>query len=377
MRIKTIGLPAIHKEKREVRAFLPGFLELLSRHDVDIYLEKGYGGKMGFSEADYLRANHRVRFVSNASSYSQDLVIVLRAPNEPELAQMRREAGLLAMLHYDSQPALRELCKKRGIRCFSLDAVVDDNGNRMVVSYEQTAWAGVLTAFQEMEKRRPDFLDNSRSPYRIIILGMGHLGVSAGRACFKYSLEHFASGNNAAGRVLPGITVTYLERDITHLEAEVAALFRETDLLIDATKRSDYGRYIIGNHLVGELKQEALILDLTADHYDETSEPAQVKAIEGLPYGTLDHYVIETDDPAYERIPSRVNTTHRRVVVSCNGWPGLFPEHSMQIYGEQIFPLINVLLHKGFMLNPDSPDPRERALVRATIDYFEHGRAGR
>ncbi len=370
MCIKTVGFPVIHKEEKEIRAFLPSLINRLEQYDVDVYVEKGYGGKMGFNDDQYLEANKRVRLVSHEGAYSQDLVIVLRAPSETELAVMNRNSGLLSMLHYDSKPGLKDMLKQYGINSFSLDSIVDDEGRRMVVTYEQTAWAGVSTALDEMSRRRSDFYSPDRAPLQVVIIGMGLLGINAAKSCFAYSSRAFSVKAGGAGQI-PGVNVTFLEKDTTHLNDHLAELFKRTDLLIDATKREDFSRYIIPNHLLQNLKPEAVILDLTADNYDSSKEPVQVKAIEGLPYGTLDKCVLDVDAPEYEQIPPRVRTDFRRLTVSCNGWPGLFPEKSMQIYEAELLPFIDVLLTKGFRLCPHSDNLFERALYRSTIDYFE------
>lgn len=367
MEIKTLGLPLIHKEDKEIRAFSPSFLDSLNQYDVDVYLEEGYGKKMGFKEDEYLKANKRARFTNNKETYRQDLVIVLRAPNNSELVQMKENAGLLSMLHYESNPDLKKMIQEKGINCFSLDSIVDDQFNRMVVTYEQTAWAGVSTALSEMKRRRADFFSPGRAPYKVVILGMGKLGIHAGKVCFTYSMEVLKS----CCENVPGITVTFLERDTTNFKKDIVKIFADTDLLIDATKRADFSEYIVTNDMLAYLKKDALILDLTADPYDDTKKPVQVKGIEGLPYGTLNKYIFEVDAQEYNDIPKEVKTDNRRVAISCNGWPGVFPTKCMKTYEKKLEPFINVLINKGFTLSLTSKDFYERALYRSTLDFFE------
>jgi alanine dehydrogenase len=365
--IKTLGLPIIHKENKEIRAFSPTFLDSLTQYDVDVCLEEGYGEKMGYTKEEYLNANNRVRYTNNKETYQQDLVIVLRAPNNDEIFQMKKNAGLLSMLHYKSRPDRTALIHDKRINCFSLDAIVDDKYDRMVVTYEQTAWNGVSTALNEMKRRRNDFFSPSRAPYKVTILGMGKLGIHAGRACFKYAMETFQN----CSKNIPGITVTYVEQDTTHFKKEIEKIISETDLLIDATQRADFSEYIITNDMLASLKEESCILDLTADHYDDTKKPIQVKGIEGLPYGTLDKYIFDVDAAEYADIPREVKTDNRRITISCNSWPGVFPKKCMKTYEGMLAPFIKVLINKGFNLSLASDDLYERALYRSTLDFFE------
>lgn len=367
MKVKSIGLPTMQKEEGEKRAFLPNFVEMLANYDVDVYIDGDYGNKMGYEPKDYIALNSRVQVASHQDVYKQDLVIVLKAPNFDELDFMKEDAGLISMLHYDSKPILRKKIFDNKIFSFSMDSIQNDDGQRLVVTYEQTAWGGICTAIDEMEKRRSDFYSKNRPPFKAIIFGMGNLGVQAGRSCFKYLSEKFIKSKVEG---VAGIEVIYLEKDSTKNKNELRQLFASTDLLIDATKRIDFSEYIIENDLIACLKDEAIILDLTADPYYANEDSIQVKAFEGIPMGTLDKYVFETDDLEYDKIPKSVNATSRRVTVSCNGWPGVFPERSMLVYEKQLKPFLDIIIEKGFEISLESNRTYERALYRATLGYF-------
>lgn len=366
--IKSIGLPAMYSGKGEKRAFLPSFAEALSKYDVDIFIDENYGQMMGYNVEDYIRENPRVKVAPHDEIYGKDLVIVLKAPSEEELDYMAEGAALLSMLHYESRPVLLEKIVDNGIHSFSMDAVANDQLQRMVVTYEQTAWGGVSTAVNEMEKRRKDFYSAVRAPYNVTIFGMGNLGVNAGRLCFK-AFDHKFKEKGILG-VVNGITVNYIGKSSMKSKNELRHVLANTDLLIDATKRAVFSDYVLTNDLIGCLKDETIILDLTADPYDVLSTPMQVKAFEGIPYGTLENYVLETDAAEYDLIPSSVSTDFRRVTVSCNAWPGVFPEASMKIYGTQLLPFIDILILKNLLVSKKSKDANERAIYRATVDYF-------
>lgn len=352
----------------EKRAFLPDFVKALRQFEVDVWIEEGYGALMGYRIEDYIRENPRVRVVSHSEAYQADMVIVLKAPSLDELDLMKRGAALVSMLHYESRPLRVERLRKNGIHSFSMDAVANDQLQRLVVTYEQTAWGGVSVALDEMEKRRADFYSAFREPYYVTIFGMGNLGVNAGRLCTKYFDEKFAE-RGVLGLV-NGALVRYVGRSSVKSKNELRQVLSSTDLLVDATKRDVFSDYILTNDLIGCLKDEAIILDLTADPYNVLTTPMQAKAFEGVPYGTLEKYVFETDAPEYEEIPASVSTQFRRVAVSCNAWPGVFPEVSMKIYGDQLLPFLEVLMRKGVELSGESEYFIERAIYRSSMAYF-------
>lgn len=332
---------------------------------MEIYLEEGYGEGMGFKHKDYLHKNPNLKFVSHDEIYKKDLVVVLRAPKTEDIEKMRKESSLISMLHYDTRPIRNALLKRKEILSFSMDSMVDDDNNRMVVNYWGTAMSGARIAFKELQRRMRDFYSLDRKIINITIMGFGKVGLNAARAFKELSNLELLSEN------VPGLVVNMLTRSITKDKEALKYIFKETDLLVDATWRKDATKIIVPNSLIAHLPEHAIILDLAADPYNEKVKPIQVKGIEGIPTGTLDKYVIEPDDELYETIPKEIDKTNRRLVVSCNAWPGVHPEESMAVYGRQIFPFIKVLLENGsHSLDIDSENLYERALVRSSLDYF-------
>ena len=166
---------------------------MLDKYDVDIYIDEDYGNKMGYKSDDYVAQNSRVKIASHDEVYKQNLVIVLKSPNFDELDKMNENCALISMLHYESRNLLRERIVQNKIMSFSMDSIINDSNQRMVVTYEQTAWGGVCTAIDEMEKRRSDFYYTKRVPYNVVIYGIGNLGINAGRSCFKYLSEKIST----------------------------------------------------------------------------------------------------------------------------------------------------------------------------------------
>lgn len=367
-KITSIGLPKIYGIKGEIRAFLPSFIEKLKKYDVDVFLEEEYGLEMGFTKEDYLKCNEKVKFVSHEKVYKQDLVIVLKAPGYDQLEMMKSESSLISMLHYDSRPKLVEKLKEKGIHAYSMDSIVDDEHNRMVVTYELTALGGVKAAFYEMKKRKKNFFSKDRGPIKVTIIGMGQLGVRAGRICMSCGDKEIL--DQIREKDVAGVMVQYIGRDITRHKKLLENIFKDTDLLVDATRRVDFSKYIIPNEYIKYLKEDAIILDLTADPYDTSVDPIQVKAIEGLPHGDLEKYVFEVDEKAYDYIPSEVCTRNRRVTISCSGWPGTLPRESMMVYEEKLLPFVEILLRRGNNISIKSNNEYERALYRGSLSYF-------
>lgn len=369
----SVGFPRMYKERGEKRDFLPSLFNKLSKYStLSIFTEEGYGAGIGICREEYERANPRVMFAKHEEVYGRDMVVVLRAPEDEEIRLMKEGAVLVSMLHYDTRPLRNKLLKEKGIFCFSMDSMTDDNNNRMLVNYRGTSRAGVSAAFNELKSRMPEFYSPKRRPINVTIIGMGAVGLNAAKAFEELSDKEFYDAN----REVRGAVINMFPRSVTKDLEILKECFKKTDILVDASRRMNASETIVPNYLISYLPEHAIILDLTADPYNDKIDPIQVKGIEGIPTGNLDKYIIETDDGIYDTLPSSVESTHRRVVISCNAWPGVEPWECMDVYGEQIFPFLEVLLQKGPpALDINSENLHERTLVRSSLDYYlgNHG----
>lgn len=369
--MKSIGFPMMHKEINEKRDFLPQFFNMLSKENIDFYLEDGYGSGMNFTHEDYTKMNNKIRFVSNKECYEKDIVVVLRSPEFNEIDYMKRGSILVSMLHYPTRITRVNKLKSKGIIGISMDSLKNDFLERIVVNYTGTSGNGMELAFRELEKDMHDFNSKDRGIIKVTILGMGMVGLTAAKIAGKYGNSEINEKMKKMG--MKGVLVRMLPRNLTSDNSELLKMIRSTDILVDASTRDDPTKYIIKNSLIDEMKEHAIILDLTADPYLTDINPIQVKAIEGIPTGTLDKPVIcKNDEEAYNTIPSSVCKKNRRTVVSCNAWPGIKPINCMEVYGKQILPIIKCIgRNNDTFFSEESDDFFVRAIYRATIDFYE------
>lgn len=363
--ISSIGFPRMHKEASEKRDFLPEFFNDLKYYDVDIYLEDGYGERLGYTQDDYLQSNNKIKFEPIENVLKKNLVVVLRCPEPEEIDLMNENSTLISMLHYETRETRNKLLKEKKLNCFSMDAMTNDENERILVNYRGTSRAGSRIAFQELKKRTDNF-ENINKIINVSIIGLGSVAANSAKAFEEFSDKEFLSNDSERG-----IIIHMLPRTITQNYKSFKNVIEISDVLVDASKRPDSTKIIVSNELVKYLPEHAVILDLTADPYNDKIYPMQVKGIEGIPTGTLDKFVIETNDEMYNDIPKSINSKNRRVVVSCNAWPGIDAKDCMDLYGRQLMPFMDVILSKGIKdLSINSRNMYERSLVRASLDYY-------
>jgi alanine dehydrogenase len=365
------GLPKIHAETGEKRAFLPDLITSMAKLGARFVLEEGYGSSMGYSELAYRKiTDGAVRFGTLDEVLSQPYVMVLRCPDETEISQMSPGSCLVSMLHYPTRPRRIDLMREKKLEGLSLDSIKDDSGRRLVENLHAVAWNGMEVAFKVLQDLRPDFTDPRRGPIRVTLLGAGAVGIQVVQAATHYANEALRSRLYKQG--VPGVIVQTVDYDITGFSQVMQELLANTDILVDATQRPDPSRPVIPNQWISFCPQHTILVDLSVDPYAIDQTPPSVKGIEGIPHGNLDQYIFAPDDPAYDQIPDWIDTRQRRWAVSCYSWPGLYPQECMQIYGRQLKPILTRLVELGG-LEKVRPNGRffERAISRGLLSRWE------
>lgn len=366
----TIGFPLMHLEAGERRAFLPSLMSAMDTAGAQvIVIEEGYGTGVGTDEAAYLAASPKVKVGSYEDCLAQDVVVQVRCPREQWLRSLRPETILVAMLHFPTRPGRVAMLSESGIHAVSLDSIVDDLGNRLVENMKAVGWNGMRSAFRELRAVNRRFESPARRPLRVTILGAGSVAAHAVRAATRYGDEdlhrHLAAHN------VVGVEVTVVDYDVTWNETWMLSRLESTDLLVDATARPDPRRPVIPNEWLEALPQHAVILDLAADPYDFETIPPCVKGIEGVPSGTLDQFVFHPDDPAYDRMDPRIDTTHRRIALSCYAWPGVDPRACMNVYSSQVEPVLRLILQRPMEeWDVEHGEFYERAVARGELSRW-------
>jgi len=292
--------------------------------------------------------------------------LTLRCPEESECVKLRPGSVLFAMLHFPTRPERVRMLGEFGVDAISMDSITDDSGRRLVVDSRDVAWNGVEAAFDALERTWPHLRDPSRRPVRVTVAGPGEIGKHAVEAATKYG--NVERAGRFAREGLPGVEVVVLGRNLTADPEVMRRHLRDTDVFVDATQRDDPSKPLVPNAWLAELPPHAVICDLVVDPYLLDANPPTVRSIEGIPQGNLDQWVFMPDDPAWERLPPGVPSEHRRAVASCYSWPGVYPMPCMELYGTQLAPLLEALIHAGGMDGLHAEGSyHERALHRASL----------
>lgn len=366
---KSIGFPRMLEEAGEKRVFMPDFIQMLAGLGFRVVVEEGYGSRSGFDKADFRQGNILVSFGDRQEAFDQDVVMVLRAPDN-DLDRMKPGTTLISMLHYPTHPNRIPRYKELGLKPISLDSIVNDNDVRLVENMKAVAWNGLEVAYGLLEEHWPGLIRPDGRPIRNLLLGTGMVGKHAVDAAVH--LGNIERNNEHIERGGPGATCRAVGRNLTHHDDEMISLLKKTDILIDATQRRNPAEPVIPNKWIQYLPDYAIIVDLSVDPYIPTTEPPVVRGIEGIPKGNLDKYIFRPEDEDWgDTVAADVPTEHRRTTVTCYSWPGFHPAACMNHYGQQLSPMMPVLFKKGYDGLSLESGYFERALYRGTLKAWE------
>ena len=359
----------MREEPGEKRVFLPDFTRKLTEIGFEVFIESGYGGSLDLHYDDYKSNNPRIHTQEREEVFKKDYVLILRSPKDDEFPLLGKNSCLISMLHYSTHPMRQQILEENKIQAISLDSIVDDFGVRLVENMRSVAWNGLEVAFAQFEECDPSLIRKDGNAWKVLVIGTGMVAKQAVDAASKLGKrerndEHMRLGGK-------GAIVTSIGRNITSNAEHVKKLFSQADIIVDASQRYDPSKPIIPNEWIKNLPDHAVIVDLSVDPYTLDSDPPVVKGIEGIPHGNLDQYVFEKDDPNWEKtVPKSIPSVNRRKVVSCYSWPGIHPVPCMQHYGQQLLPLMRILLKKNYHTLSRDGLYFERALYRARLDSF-------
>lgn len=362
----VLGLPRMRHEAGERRDFLPTLVRKVVDAGAHVLVEHGIGSGMGLSDEDYTSLSPNVRVADRLTAWRQDLVLILRSPEVEEYPSLLRPGTtLISMLHFPTRPRRIRKLKELDCDAISLDSLEGDDGQRLVENTRAVGWNGLEAAFGAMEAHSKERLAKDEI-LRVTVMGAGQVGRHAVEAALKYgSVERYREWVKR----MPAVEVCTIGRSLTADTRYLRERFGRTDVLVDATQRSDSTRPLIPNEWIGWLPPHAVICDLVVDPYVPTGNPPTVRSIEGIPKGDLDKWTFTPDDPDWSNtIPEGIPTQHRRTSVTCYSWPGIHPEECMRHYGRQLWPLLERLLARGGAEGlTGSGDFLERALHRASL----------
>lgn len=279
-----------------------------------LVVERGAGVGVYATDEAY-RAAGAIVVDTPAEAFNRGLVVKLKAPAPEEAALLRPGAIVLTMLHQAQSPASAEAIARAGAVAVALEAVCNEQGDRL---FDCTAMSGsqaVLAAFHYLE-RVPE-------ECRVLVMGYGRVATGA---------VVMASRLGAQVKILRRC----MHKDIEHYLTGVHILVNG---LAWPREKRERGEHLVTRRMLSLLGSPAMVVDLAVD------EPGP----------------IETCRATDLREPTYFVEGVRHLCVY--GYPALAPVSSSERYSRQLLPMVLEVAAKG--IGDDLSDP----ILRAVVDW--------
>ena len=273
--MKTVGLLISHKNNEKRRALLPEDLKYIKNLDC-IYMEKGYGERIGLKDSDY----NGVKFVSRENVLSCDVIVDVKLGDADYLNEIADNKVLCGWAHAVQNIDFTTTCIKKNFTVIAWENIFK---NGRYIFYRNREVAGVAAVIQGIRYAE-------KCPYelKVAIIGNGQTAKGALRI-----LHGFGAEVDVYGRKLENA----FRKNMYNYDVIVNCVMWDTN-------RTDR---LIYKEELKKMRPGTLIIDVSCDPYleIETSHPTTIDA----PVYSVDgvvHYAVDNTPAMFPKTVSKV-----------------------------------------------------------------------
>lgn len=288
MKVGVIRERATHETRV---ALVPETVRKLREHGWDVVVESGAGTAAHFSDDAYASAGAELAADTVELLSSTDLLLVVRAPTEEQVAQLRPGATVIGLLDPMRSPNLLYQFAQQQVTAIAMELVPRiTRAQSMDVLSSQATVAGyraVLLAAEAAGRMFPMLMTaaGTIAPARVLVLGAGVAGLQAiatarrlGAVVQGYDIRPAVKEQvESLGATYVGVQLADIEtsggyaREVTAEEQnkqreQLAALVRDADVVISTAQVP--GRkapLLVTEDMVSKMKPGAVVVDLAAE----------------------------------------------------------------------------------------------------------------
>lgn len=262
--MKTIGFPISHKENEKRRALVPSDVQYI-KHPEQVFIEKGYGDVLGFSDEDYTL--YGIRVEPRKSVLKKDIICDPKIGDAEYLEELRGQS-IFGWIHAVQNRDITDKIINGCLNGFAWEDMYEDGRHSFWRNNEIAGEAAVFHAY----------MCHGVFPYNTKAAVLGR-------------------GNIARGAIK---TLNFMGAEVMQYDRKQESLFQkelgEFDVIVNAilwdTSRKDH---IIYRDDLKRMKRNALIIDIACDRNGgvETSIPTTIEQptykVDGITHYVVDH----------------------------------------------------------------------------------------
>lgn len=279
-----IGIPKEIKAQESRVAMTPaGVMELVEKHQHQVFVQKTAGEASGFSDQAYVDAGAKLLDTIEQVYQTADMIVKVKEPIEPEYGLLRENQVLFTYLHLASSEKLTNALLKSGSVCIAYETVIDQNG-RLPLLTPMSEVAGRMSIQQGAK-----YLEKPQGgkgillggvpgvrPANVVVIGAGVVGtqaaqVAAGMGANVTILDVNLNRLRYLSEVLPKNVVTQYSNQYV-----ISELIKTADLVVGATLTvGEKAPHLITKQMLKLMQKGSVLVDVSVDQGGcfETTRP--------------------------------------------------------------------------------------------------------
>ena len=289
--IPQIGIPK-ESQKNEARVSAsPASVSALQKLGFAVVVAKGAGAKAGFSDEEY--QNNGATIATQNQALSSDIVLVVNAPSDEEIKQLKKGAILIGLLGIAHDKPLLESLNAQGVNALSMDCVPRISRAQSMDALSSMANIAGYRAIIESSFAFGRFFGGQITaagkipPAKVLVIGAGVAGLasigtanslgavvrafdtrpevkeqvqSMGAEFLEISIEEEAGGGDGYAKVM---SEAYIKAEMELFVAQA----KEVDIIITtALIPGKPAPKLITKQMVESMRQGSVIVDLAAQN---------------------------------------------------------------------------------------------------------------
>jgi NAD(P) transhydrogenase subunit alpha len=341
-----VGVPAESAPGERRVALAPDAVRTLVRDEISVVVQSGAGLAAGFDDASYEAVGARIAGDA-AEALGADLVLMVQAPSEGEIAQLRQGAALVAFLRPLDDPATAQRLASRGTTAFSMELMPRiTRAQSMDALSSQATIAGyraVLLAATNLPKIFPMLVTAAGTiqPARVFVIGAGVAGLQAIATARRLGSVVEAYDTRAVvAEQVQSLGARFVELDLDTGDAEDAGGYAKAQTEeFYQRQRAALGKKLAGSDVV---ITTALVPGQRAPLLIDEA------AVQGMKTGSvIVDLAAENGGNCACTDPSGPTTAHGVLILPGTNLPSDIPANASQMYGKNLVTFLKHLAPEG------------------------------
>ncbi|SDB83338.1 L-alanine dehydrogenase [Pelagirhabdus alkalitolerans] len=326
-----IGVPKEIKNHEQRVAMTPLGVQLLTRDNHQVKIEKGAGEAAGFSDEAYKEAGALLTD-SSAEVWQQELIVKVKEPQATEYHFFREGMILLTYLHLANEPELTNALKEKGVTAIAYETMTKDQSDLPMLT-PMSQIAGRLSV-----QLAAHYLQSPKGGKGILLGGVpgvenGHVVIIGGGVAGQNALQ-IAKGLGAHVTLLD-VKPSVLQKIEEVYGNEVVTLMSNEVNIAQAVQKADI---VIGAVLIPGSKAPTLVTEEMVKAMKPGSVIVDIAVDQGGIFETEDHTTTH-DDPVYMK--------HGILHYAVANMPGAVPKTSTIALTDVTIPYVLKIANSG------------------------------